>query len=148
MNTAKTIDLTRLCTQINNTVVFSNHTHIKLKKKTNTKNMAKVNRKYWVTPCFVSHDFGLRTFIVEQSSIFRHQNCFFLINWQCLLVYFKKLFDIYVAVCIRIMQNKQKVIHDPSQNPSIFYHKIKQIRIIQFIIFFLQKKNTWLIFNY
>ena len=46
---------------------FSNHTHIKLIKISKTKNMSTVNRKYWVTPCFVSHGFGLRTFIVEQN---------------------------------------------------------------------------------
>ena len=33
MDTVKIIDLTHLRIQINNTVVFFNHTHIKLKKK-------------------------------------------------------------------------------------------------------------------
>ena len=33
MDTEKTIDLTHLCIEINNTVVFSNHTHTKLPKQ-------------------------------------------------------------------------------------------------------------------
>ena len=33
MDTAKTVDLTCLCMQINNTAVFFNHTHIKRIKK-------------------------------------------------------------------------------------------------------------------
>ena len=33
---AKTIDLTYLCIQINNTILFYNHTHIKLIKKSKT----------------------------------------------------------------------------------------------------------------
>ena len=45
MDTAKTIDLIRLCIQVTNTVV-SNHTHIKLIKKFKTKYMSTVNRKY------------------------------------------------------------------------------------------------------
>ena len=79
MITVKTIDLTGFCILINNTVVFfSKHTHIKLIKKSKTKNISTVNRKYWVTPCFVSHCCGLRTFIVERAnrSIIRHQNSF------------------------------------------------------------------------
>ena len=42
-------------------------------------NMSSVNRKYRVTPCFVSHGFGLRIFIVEQRDSvnnYKHQNCF------------------------------------------------------------------------
>ena len=41
--------------------------------------MSTVNRNYWVTPSFVSHGFGLRPLIVEQTdlSIIRHQNCFY-----------------------------------------------------------------------
>ena len=46
---------------------FSNNTNIKLIKKSKTENLSTVNRKYWVIPWFVSHDFGLRTFIVEQT---------------------------------------------------------------------------------
>ena len=41
MDTAKTMDLTCLCLQINNTVVFfSNHTHIKLIKKFKAETMS------------------------------------------------------------------------------------------------------------
>ena len=40
MYTAKTINLIRLCIQINNIVVFSNHTHIKFIKKSKTENMS------------------------------------------------------------------------------------------------------------
>ena len=50
MDTVKTIDLTHLCIQINNTVVFSNHAHIKFIEKFKTKNMSTTIRKYWVTP--------------------------------------------------------------------------------------------------
>ena len=47
MDTVIIIDLARLCIQINNTVVFSNHTHIKLRKKEiQNKNMSTVKRKY------------------------------------------------------------------------------------------------------
>ena len=61
MDTVTTMDLTRLCMQINNKVVFSNHTHIKLIKKSKTKKtMSTVNRKYWVKSSFASHgsDYG------------------------------------------------------------------------------------------
>ena len=77
MDTAKTIDLTRLCIQINNTVVFANHIHIKLikdfKKKNHVNNKSKVlsNTMFRISVC--------RTFIVEQSDSIiniRHQNCF------------------------------------------------------------------------
>ena len=81
--------------QIHNTAVFFNHTHIKLLKKFRTKTMSTVNRKYWVTPCFISHGFGLRTFIVEQSYSIndsRHQNCVFLINLQHCFWYTFKTF--------------------------------------------------------
>ena len=40
------MDLTCLCLQINNTVVFSNQTHIKLIKKFKGETMATVNPKY------------------------------------------------------------------------------------------------------
>ena len=43
METAKTIDLTHLCIEINNTVVFSNHTHTKLPKQKHVIS----KRKYW-----------------------------------------------------------------------------------------------------
>ena len=46
MDTAKTTDSTCLCMQINNTVVFSNHSHIKLVKKFKAKTVSTVNRKY------------------------------------------------------------------------------------------------------
>ena len=71
MDTAKTKDLTCLCLQINNTVVFfSNHTHIKLIMKFKAETMSTVNRKYTkfgVIPFYVSHSIELRTFIVEQG---------------------------------------------------------------------------------
>ena len=60
-------------------VCVFNHTHVKLIKKCKTKNMSTVNRKNRVTPCFVSHGFGLRIFIVEQRDSvnnYKHQNCF------------------------------------------------------------------------
>ena len=59
---------------------FFDHTHIKLiKRNIKKKPMSTVNRNYWVTPSFVSHGFGLRPLIVEQTdlSIIRHQNCFY-----------------------------------------------------------------------
>ena len=62
----KTINLDSFVYTNNQYRNFSNHTHIKLIKKSKTKNISTVNRKYWVTPCFVSHGFGLRIFIVEQ----------------------------------------------------------------------------------
>ena len=40
---------------------FSNHTNIKLIKKSKTKNMSTVNRKYWVIPCFRTSDIHRRT---------------------------------------------------------------------------------------
>ena len=43
MDTAKTIDLTRLCIQIYNTVVLSKYTHIKLTKKSKTKTLSIYN---------------------------------------------------------------------------------------------------------
>ena len=62
------MDWTPLCLQISSTVVFPNHRHIKLIKKKQKKNMSTLlNRKYWVTPCFEPHGFGLRTFVVEHS---------------------------------------------------------------------------------
>ena len=39
-------------TNIQYSSYFSNHTHIKLIKKSKTKKLSTVNRKYWVTPCF------------------------------------------------------------------------------------------------
>ena len=53
MDTAKTIDLTRLCIQIYNTVVLSKYTHIKLVKKSKTKTLSIYNvcwytfKKFW-----------------------------------------------------------------------------------------------------
>ena len=68
MDTAKAMDLTCLCLQINNTVFFfSNPTHIKLIKKFKAETMSTVNRKY-TKLFFVSHSIELRTFIVEQSN--------------------------------------------------------------------------------
>ena len=42
MDTGKTIDMTRLCIQITNTVSFSKHTHIQPLKKSKTKNDSKL----------------------------------------------------------------------------------------------------------
>ena len=70
MDTTKTVDLTRLYMQINNTVVFSDHTHIQLiknPKQNHVNSKPKVHQVYGVTTCYLSHGFGLWTFIVEQS---------------------------------------------------------------------------------
>ena len=66
MDTGKTVDLTHLCIQINNTVVFPIIRTSNLQSNPKQKHV-KVNRKYCVTSCFVSHGFGLRTFSVDQS---------------------------------------------------------------------------------
>ena len=57
MNTAKTVDLTRLYMQINNTIVFfSNHTHthtsnlLRNPKQTHVNSKPKVHQFYGVTP--------------------------------------------------------------------------------------------------
>ena len=69
MDMAKTIYLTRFCIQINNTVVFfQSYTGQTNKKNPKTKNLVNSKQKVPI-PCFVSHSFGLRKFIVEQSNL-------------------------------------------------------------------------------
>ena len=89
MDTVNIIDLTRLCIQINNTVVISNHTHIKLIKKSKKHVNGKQNV---LSNTMFRHSYGfvLRTFIVyiDQSDSVNNyaSKLFFLINFQCLLV--------------------------------------------------------------
>ena len=65
----KTMDLTCLCLQINNTVVFFfNHTHIKLIKKFKAETMSTVNWKY-TKLFFVSQSIELKTFIEQSNSL-------------------------------------------------------------------------------
>ena len=95
------MDLTRLCLNKQYSIFFSNHTHIKLKKKFKAITMSTINRKYTriiVAPCFVFHSFGLRIFIVEQSDSVndKQSKLFFLVNFQYLVVYISKHFTIFM----------------------------------------------------
>ena len=57
MDMAKTMDLTRLCKQINNTVVFfqsyTEHTYKEIQRKNHANSKPKVHQVCGVTPCFL-----------------------------------------------------------------------------------------------
>ena len=67
---------------------FSSHTHIKLKKKSKTKNMSVLSNTMFRFSRFRTTDIHRRTIdsVNNQAS-----KLFFLINVQCLLVYFKNI---------------------------------------------------------
>ena len=67
----------RVCLQINKTVgFFSNHIHIKLIRKSKTKNMSGVNRKYHHISYLTVSDIHRRTMICLSvvRKIYRHDN--------------------------------------------------------------------------
>ena len=87
MDTAKIINL---CIQINNTVVFSNHTHI---KHTEFKNKKHVNSKPKVLSNTMFRISRFRTTDIHRRIERLGHN---LIKLQCLLVNFNKHFDIHM----------------------------------------------------